>query len=711
MLSNEYPIKTRHEDFLNRGFFADHLSNAVINYNDKNKDSLTIGLYGKWGSGKTSIINLTIENLEKEKNIIIFNFEPWLFSDTNQLISSFFKEFAQKINHSSNQSENMKSIGSKMEAYASFFEPLTLVPEPSISIFSKAMSFVLSWGGKTYQKMGEVYKKDLASTKIEIEKYLLQLDKKILIIIDDIDRLNNTEIKQVFQLIKALGNFPNTIYLASMDKDVVIDALREVQNGDGNEYLEKIISVPLEVPQISKSDVDKFLFQKLNEILQDTNQDNFNQNYWSNIFHSGYKYFFRNIRDVQRYINILRFNNDALKQQINLIDLMVITAFQVFEPQIYNYFRQNKDLLSGQETDGMYSRKRENQENLKKELEDCSKLLQRLDKKNFIDLVQEVFLKVKEAYTNTTYMGELSQLRKNSNISSPEFYDTYFTLNLTSELSNQDIKSIIHKTANERDFTLEIYQLINDNKISHFLQRFQDFTRGDIPKENFQTIFNVLMNIGDMIPENKNGMYSFGNSTEIMRIFYQLYTQIENEKERYELFKKSIENSKDSIYTACHEVSILMQKHGEYENIDEKEDKVITNEQLQDLKSILLEKINAWTKTNLLFENKNALSIMYLWKRINEEQCLEYVNSNIKTEENLLKFLKVFTYESYSHTMGDYAEKKNLKFNYKAIDDFIGVESIISRIRNIDNELDEEANFCIKYFIDFYENKIISDEF
>ena len=65
---------------------------------------------------------MIIEDLESNKDFIIFNFEPWLFSDTNQLISNFFKEFAQKINHSANKSENMESIGSKLELYASFFE-------------------------------------------------------------------------------------------------------------------------------------------------------------------------------------------------------------------------------------------------------------------------------------------------------------------------------------------------------------------------------------------------------------------------------------------------------------------------------------------------------------------------------------------------------------------------------------------------------------
>lgn len=714
MLSNEQPINTREEDFLNRKHFADHMTSAIKNYEDKNKSSLTIGLYGKWGSGKTSLINMVVETLKEEKDFIILNFEPWLFSDTNQLISNFFKEFAKKINHNANESEDMKSIGNKMEAYASFFEPLTLVPEPTISLTSRAISYVLSWGGKTYKKMGEAYENDLSATKEEIEKHLCKLDKKILIIIDDIDRLNNTEIKQIFQLIKSLGNFPNTIYLSSMDKDVVINALSEVQQGDGNEYLEKIINVPLEIPQLSKSDVHKFLFSKLDEIIKDIDEKDFDQNYWGNIFHSGYKNFFNNIRDVIRYLNILRFNHNALKQKVNIIDLMVISAFQVFEPKVYEFLKHNKDLLSGQESDSGgygYNQKSENQKKLREELDNCKEKLQKLDKKSFSDLLKELFLKVNEASSNTHYMGGLSDLRKKSKVSSPEYFDAYFSLTLTETLSNYEIKNIINKTSNEDDFSNAIIELIKDNRISIFLQRIQDFTKGDIPRENFQIIFNVLMNLSDYIPENRNGMFSFGNSVEVMRIFYQLYSQFDNENDKYILYKNSIEKSKDSIYMACHEISGFMQEHGEYEEKEEKQNKVITSEHLQELKMILLHKINDWVKDKILFEHNEALSIMYLWKRIDEENCLKYIKNNIETDEKLLKFLKTFIHYSYSQTMDDYTEKKTRKLNYKAIKDFIDVESIISKIRNIDYDLNEIEKFCIDNFIGFYENKLTNDEF
>ncbi len=710
MLSNEQPIKSSEDDFLNRKYFADHVSSAIINYEDKKNDSLTIGLYGKWGSGKTSIINMVTENLQDKENIIVFNFEPWLFSDTHQLISGFFKEFSKKVGNS-DKSEELKKISEKLEAYASFFDVLSLVPEPTTFTLSKLASKVFSLVGKSSQKFSEAYKKDLAGTKEDIENHLRKLDKKILIIIDDIDRLNNSEIKQVFQLIKALGNFPNTIYVSSMDKEVVVNALKDVQKGDGNEYLEKIINVPIEVPQMSEEDIHKFLFRKLDEIIKEVDESDFDQKYWSNIFHSGYKNFFTNIRDVIRYINILRFNYNALQNEVNVIDLMVITAFQVFEPKIYEFMKTNKDLFSGQESDGSYGNKKENNEYLMQELDNCKKILQKLDEESFSNLLQEVFLKVKEAYSNAHYTGELSRLRKLSKVSSPDFFDAYFTLKLTEELSNQKMKQIINKTSNEEEFSNVISGLIEDKKISKFLNRIQDYTREDIAEENFQIVFNVLMNLGDRIPEDKQGMFSLGNNIELMRIFYQLCMRLDDKSKRYQLYKKAIEKSKDSIYTACHEVSVLMQRNGEYDEKDTKEEKVINSDDLQDLKNILLVKINDWVKDKLLFDHEHALSIMYLWKKLDEQGSLKYIKTNINSQDKLLKFLQTFIHFSYSQNVGDYTLRKTRNFHYKAIQDFIDVETIFSDIKNIDKELDEIEKFCVDSFIANYENKIQEDNF
>ena len=82
-----------------------------------------------------------------------------------------------------------------------------------------------------------IEKKEILNNK------LLKYKGKIIVFIDDIDRLNKSEIRLLIQLIKAVCDFPNIIYVLSFDKSIVSSALSDEQSLDGNAYLEKIIQL------------------------------------------------------------------------------------------------------------------------------------------------------------------------------------------------------------------------------------------------------------------------------------------------------------------------------------------------------------------------------------------------------------------------------------------------------------------------------------
>ena len=81
--------------------------------------------------------------------------------------------------------------------------------------------------------------------------------------IDDIDRLNNKEIRLLIQLVKAVCDFPNVIYVLSFDKSIVSKALENEQNIDGRSYLEKIIQLSIDIPMVEQTDLRPYLFKKI----------------------------------------------------------------------------------------------------------------------------------------------------------------------------------------------------------------------------------------------------------------------------------------------------------------------------------------------------------------------------------------------------------------------------------------------------------------
>jgi predicted KAP-like P-loop ATPase len=166
ILIKDTPILKSTEDLLFRDIFIDSIATSIRNYKDN--ESLTIGLYGKWGEGKTSIINLLIENLDKDEDIIYLRFEPWLYSNTEQLISMFFKDLSKSIG----KKEKLRQLAKFFSDYAEIFETLSNFPEPT-----GMAKFGFKTLGFAARKLPS--KKTLSELKVDIESYLKTLDKKI----------------------------------------------------------------------------------------------------------------------------------------------------------------------------------------------------------------------------------------------------------------------------------------------------------------------------------------------------------------------------------------------------------------------------------------------------------------------------------------------------------------------------------------------------
>ncbi|MBF9309030.1 ATPase, partial [Bifidobacteriaceae bacterium NR043] len=282
------PIEKVDDDLLGRSDFAKQFGKSICEYGSK--DGLVIGLYGKWGSGKTSIINMAISEIpvdksEKKKwysrvykrikkiftsqkaeeenqnhNPIVIKFSPWNYSDKNNLISLFFNELKNKLGVAKGE-DNKEKIGKAISQYSDIIDVLSFIPVagPAIAPILKTIS--KSKGAELMETPS------LNEAKEKLCKALEDFNHKIIVFIDDIDRLTTPQIKDIFQLVKQVGDFPNIIYVLTMDREIVCNALSEYHNIDGDEYLKKIVQVSFEVPEIDKTTVHQILRDRLNDIV------------------------------------------------------------------------------------------------------------------------------------------------------------------------------------------------------------------------------------------------------------------------------------------------------------------------------------------------------------------------------------------------------------------------------------------------------------
>ena len=131
MFNSDKPITKIEDDVLNRGNFSKQLAHAILAYTKT--DNFVISLCGRWGSGKTSILNMVLDEIEKnvqpntDDTPIIVKFNPWNYSDSSQLINQFFGVMLATLK-SKCGGEKFKVLGNILEKYSSFFNYTQYIP-------------------------------------------------------------------------------------------------------------------------------------------------------------------------------------------------------------------------------------------------------------------------------------------------------------------------------------------------------------------------------------------------------------------------------------------------------------------------------------------------------------------------------------------------------------------------------------------------------
>ena len=321
------PITSRRDDKLGRTHLAENIGELIIRFSQKYNDNLVIGIIGPWGSGKTSLINMVKEYIieNDEDRIIIVEFSPWYYSGYSDLISTFFDLLADTLGRLNY--ERMKDISEGAEKLAKVLKTLKFVP-------------ILSTVGETASATADFFKKlleeklDIKKQKEELSELLSKQDKRILVVIDDIDRLSYQEIAQIFQLVKALADFPNTIYLLAFDRDIVSKELNRIQEGYGDKYIEKVVQLQIDLPPVSKFMLIGLLEENFKELLSDIPEDRIEEERFEKV-KSYLLELFSTLREAYRYLNVLKPTFELVKDEVDPLDFFLITALKVSVPEVY----------------------------------------------------------------------------------------------------------------------------------------------------------------------------------------------------------------------------------------------------------------------------------------------------------------------------------------------------------------------------------------
>ncbi|WP_172412796.1 KAP family P-loop NTPase fold protein [Candidatus Endomicrobiellum trichonymphae] len=254
--------KDKKDDILGRIRFAENMSLRLLNY--KADESVIIGLNGEWGSGKSSVINLIKQcinnNNDNAGKPAIINFNPWTFSKREDITRYFFDEISSAFDYK-NRSEEDKATAEKFRSYAKLLGALEYVPNSSVFLFSKFLKNIFKRCEKYCRKSENV---SIMGIKNELNDRLIKNKRNTIVFIDDIDRLTNKEIREIFRLVRVNADFWKMIYVIAFDRHIVEKSFEE----QGKEYLENIIQVNVNVPFPSKEGLSQFLCKELDRVIK-----------------------------------------------------------------------------------------------------------------------------------------------------------------------------------------------------------------------------------------------------------------------------------------------------------------------------------------------------------------------------------------------------------------------------------------------------------
>jgi predicted KAP-like P-loop ATPase len=248
---DDRPISVAAEDRLGRSGFARMLARALVER--PQATSFVVALYGGWGSGKTSTLNLAFEALNEfvsgGQGPLLIRFNPWWYSSTGELLIQFFAQLGDEFE----KDHGLRPIKSRLLEYGQLLAPLGPIADLlGAGGAGTPLGGLLSALFKRSQAKGQERSRDLRVLKAQIESAIEESGRRIVVVIDDVDRLSAEEIRDIFRLVKATADFPNTRYLLAFDFDTVTNALYDVQKTDGAKYLEKIVQLPFSLPEPSQ---------------------------------------------------------------------------------------------------------------------------------------------------------------------------------------------------------------------------------------------------------------------------------------------------------------------------------------------------------------------------------------------------------------------------------------------------------------------------
>ncbi len=271
--------------------------------------SYSVGITSSWGSGKSSYLNMLKNYLSSNKDFIVIDFNP-RHSYTPQDIQKDFFSVLQ----------------SKLKEYDYRFTYI-------FKNYLKALSIIES---KFLSSLFELHKIwDVKSEKEKLNDLISQIDKRIVIVIEDFDRLLADEIIEVFKLIDANASFTNFIFITAYDKKHINKIIGETYSNEEAFFSDKFFTIEVPIPKRPYDKIFNYLIETLTDKLHIRKEEVEKYEIVLANHIEVLKKYLTTLRDVKRFLNLFIRSYQQVEGEVEFRDYFLIRIIQYKNEEEY----------------------------------------------------------------------------------------------------------------------------------------------------------------------------------------------------------------------------------------------------------------------------------------------------------------------------------------------------------------------------------------
>ena len=445
------PLPDLDDDPLDRDRLAERVAN-ILTAVARESDSAVVALIGPWGSGKTTLLNAVEKHLAERGCWRLANYNPWVYSTMETAAAGFFSELKSALPKgvmADGIRATLGRLGVRVAPFGALGGVIGVDATEGIRAIADAVG-----GDQSPEAM-----------RAHAAEQLRNLDTPILVVLDDLDRLEPNELLLTFKLVRLLGRLPQVYYLLAYDEATLEDVLQRSslvgpEPGRAREYLEKMVQVRLDIPPLLEAQQLALLNQGLDACLLrhgvqlDADATTRLQQAWSHCL----VHYLSQPRAIKKLIAQVDAIWPEVQGEVDFVDFLLVTFLRTFERSTFDLVVRSRDELVGY---GQFwqEKKETNQERWARWIEMLEKTAARHPSSLAI-LLSEMFLVLRSARENMTYGSHhAAGITKRRGMGSADFFDRYTQLGVPRADISDRVVSIALESLASGLVTPELHQL------------------------------------------------------------------------------------------------------------------------------------------------------------------------------------------------------------------------------------------------------------